>query len=90
MNRKAQSVFTNCMKRFPEAISKPLIPKVLQALCNKDSTDGQRTGAVYILERPSIMTIITYDWELLSQLMIAMCKTSHIEKVITILILLNM
>lgn len=81
MNRKAQSVFTYCIKRFPEEVSKPFIPKVLQALCNKDSTDGQRTGAIYILERPSIMKIITYDWELLSKLMIAMCNTSHIEKV---------
>lgn len=80
VRRKAQDVLMASVTKFSHKVLESFLPRVIATISDTSSTDEQITGARYIIERPSSVRTILLDWDLLSQLMMSLCQTSHVEK----------
>jgi len=80
VRKRAQSVLMSCINKFSDKVIKSFLPKVIDALADKNSSDEQRTGTIFILEKPFAVSSVIRDWDLCSKFLMALCQTSHIEK----------
>ncbi|KAL0486457.1 26S proteasome subunit beta-4 [Acrasis kona] len=80
VRRKAQSVLISILHKFHIRLTESIMPKIIQILCDKNLSDQQWTGAIYLLEKQSSVNAILGNWDLLSQLFVGLCQTSHIVK----------
>ncbi|KAL9658080.1 hypothetical protein ABK040_012994 [Willaertia magna] len=80
VRKRAQSVFMSCINKFSEKVIKRFLPKLIDVLADKNSTDEERTGAIYILEKPYSVSCVLRDWDLFMKFLVSLCQTNHIEK----------
>lgn len=57
-----------------------MLPSLIDIISNKESSDEQITGVIYLLERSPCTNLIVSDWSLSQKFLLAMCNTSHVEK----------
>ncbi|KAL0489595.1 26S proteasome subunit BLM10 [Acrasis kona] len=77
---KAQNVFANVLKLFHGRLLPKFIRPAIRTLQDLNSTNEQINGAIYILHKSSILKRIMSDWQMLSEFMLAINKTHHIDK----------
>lgn len=80
VRRKAQRVLFAGFVKFSEKVVRRFLPRFMDALKKSDSTDDERTGAIYCLEKYASVKNIIRDWNMMSQFLISISSTSHIDK----------
>ncbi|KAG2394162.1 hypothetical protein C9374_003926 [Naegleria lovaniensis] len=80
VRKRAQSVLMSCINKFSDKVIKSFLPRLIEVLVDKKSTDEQRTGCIFILEKPFAVSCVIRDWDLCSKFLLALFQTSHIEK----------
>jgi hypothetical protein len=75
---KGQAVLDESMNRFSEKLSKEIIKEIIQIISNPKSKENEITGSLHIIE--NTMNMIILDWELLTNLMMSLIKTTHVTK----------
>ncbi len=80
VRKRAQRVLFAGLVKFSEKVTCQFLPRFMEALRKTDSTDDERTGAIYCLEKFISVKNIIRDWDLMSQFLICISSTSHIDK----------
>lgn len=75
---QAQSVLGTLVYMFPIYAIQDLLSQPISILSDKTATEGQWTGATYILQ--SFMGDILCNWKLISQLVYSLLNSNFIEK----------
>ncbi|KAL9651790.1 hypothetical protein ABK040_014435 [Willaertia magna] len=77
---KAQNTFVSVLKLFNQKIFEEFVPQVIDILSNKESTHPQINGAIYLLEKSSIVRRVMDNWNLSSKILPALCSCYHVDK----------
>jgi proteasome activator subunit 4 len=77
---KAQGVMVNSLKLFSSRAFNLFLPDVIRILSNPKSKNSAVNGAIYTLQRKTVIRKVTENWELLSLFLTSICQSHFIEK----------
>lgn len=77
---RAQGVLVNSLKLFTSKLFRDFLPDVISILSDSKNKNSAVNGAIYTLQRKSVVRRITDDWKLLSHFMTSVVQSHFIEK----------
>lgn len=80
LRKKVHTYVMGIFYRYSPILMKRHIPKLIDIISDRTSTDDEVLGALSLLTKTQCVDDITHNWELLSRLVISLSKSQHIEK----------
>jgi proteasome activator subunit 4 len=80
VRKKAQRVLFATYGKFAEKVVLKYLPRFIDALKDPNSTDDERTGAIYCLEKYASVKNVIRNWDMMHRFLISICQTAHIER----------
>jgi proteasome activator subunit 4 len=77
---KAQNVLVNSLKLFNAKLFERFLPDIIRILADPKSKNSEVNGAIYTLQRKTIVRKVTDSWNLLGLFMTSICQSYFIEK----------